>query len=463
MIQIVCVNFVFSLYFSTMSTNICLILCIFMIFNNTNYTAIWHSTIFTDSDVYYVSQSNTGVEMANLSSRNKQSIGGDALNGYEKGYMFCKLIQRGSLALVLIALSGDVEVNPGFVSLDDLKSIRGLKIAHLNIRSLRHKSDSLRLEGLDSNMIDILTLSETWLDESIQDFEISLPGFVCVRKDRIGAKKGYGGVAIFVRVGLPFRVRYDIDVGQSECLWIELTRAKCKPTIICSAYRAPDKNFDDFLSDLQSCMPALDLEKSDLVFLGDLNVNMLSNSKAGSSEKQKLLNFMHTMDLTQLIKEPTRVTDTARSLIDVIFVYNEHRVVDSGVIPISLSDHYLILCILKAGVSKAKPRTMEYRSYKHFDVNSFNRDLNNVPWSILDIEENIDDALHTWNCLFSETADEHAPIKKRHVKGIPSPWMNNKISEQCETVITITRKPLKLTQLVTGKCTENCGTTSLVK
>ena len=341
--------------------------------------------------------------------------------------MFCKLIQRGSLALVLIALSGDVEVNPGFVSLDDLKSIRGLKIAHLNIRSLRHKSDSLRLEGLDSNMIDILTLSETWLDESIQDFEISLPGFVCVRKDRIGAKKGYGGVAIFVRVGLPFRVRYDIDVGQSECLWIELTRAKCKPTIICSAYRAPDKNFDDFLSDLQSCMPALDLEKSDLVFLGDLNVNMLSNSKAGSSEKQKLLNFMHTMDLTQLIKEPTRVTDTARSLIDVIFVYNEHRVVDSGIIPISLSDHYLIFCKLKVGIPKAKPRTMEYHSYKHFDVKSFNRYLN-VQWSILDIEENIYDVLHTWNWLFCEIADEHALIKKCLVKGISSPWMNNKIS-----------------------------------
>lgn len=343
--------------------------------------------------------------------------------------MLCKLLQRGSVALVLIILSGDVEVNPGFMSLDDVKSIRGLKIAHLNVRSLRYKSNLLRLEGLDNNTIDVLTLSETWLDESIKDSEISLPGFVCVRKDRTGIKKGYGGVAIIVRFGLPVRVRYDIDVGQSECLWIEIARAKCKPVIICCAYRAPDKNVDDFISRLYSCMPALNLEKLDLVFLGDLNVNMSLDSKTCSSERKKLLNFMHTMDLVQLIKEPTRVTNTARSLIDVILVNNEHRIIDSGVVPMSLSDHSLVFCVLKVGVPKAKPRTMEYRSYKHFDVNSFNKDLNNVPWNIVDNEENIDDALHTWNCLFSEIADEHAPIKKRRMRGIASPWMNNKISE----------------------------------
>ena len=82
----------------------------------------------------------------------------------------------------------------------------------------------------------------------------------------------------------------------------------------------------------------------------------------------------------------TRITDTARSLIDVIIVNNEHRIVNSGVVVMSVSDHSLIFCILKVGVPKAKPRTMEYRSYKQFDVNSFNKDPNNVPWNIVDNE-----------------------------------------------------------------------------
>ena len=128
-------------------------------------------------------------EVAYLSSRNKPITSQD-LNGFQKGYLLCKLIQRTSLALALIALSGDVEPNPGFLSLDHIKMTRGLKVAHLNIRSLRNKIDSLRLEGLDSKTIDVLTLSETWLDDSIHDSEISLPGCICVRKDRVGGEEG---------------------------------------------------------------------------------------------------------------------------------------------------------------------------------------------------------------------------------------------------------------------------------
>ena len=58
----------------------------------------------------------------------------------------------------------------------------------------------------------------------------------------------------------------------------------------------------------------------------------------------------------------------------------------------------------------------------------FNVDWN-VPWYIVDNESNIDDALLTWNKLFSEVADSHASVKRRRVKGTPLPLMNNKISE----------------------------------
>ena len=63
-------------------------------------------------------------------------INSHVLNRYQKGYVLCKLIQHGSVALGLIILSANVEVNPSFMSLDDVKSIRGLQIAHLNVWSL---------------------------------------------------------------------------------------------------------------------------------------------------------------------------------------------------------------------------------------------------------------------------------------------------------------------------------------
>ena len=93
------------------------------------------------------------------------------------------------------------------------------------------------------------------------------------------------------------------------------------------------------------------------------------------------------------------------------------------------SSHSLIYCVLKAGVPKATSRTIEYRSFKGFDENAFIQNLKNVPWHIVDDESNVNDAVLTWNKLFTEVVDSHAPLKKRRVKGTTAPWMNNKIAE----------------------------------
>ena len=39
---------------------------------------------------------------------------------------------------------------------------------------------------------------------------MTLQGFDCIGVDSKGNKKGFGGVAIYVREGLPFRIRHDL-------------------------------------------------------------------------------------------------------------------------------------------------------------------------------------------------------------------------------------------------------------
>jgi endonuclease/exonuclease/phosphatase family metal-dependent hydrolase len=107
-------------------------------------------------------------------------------------------------------------------------------------------------------------------------------------------------------------------------------------------------------------MENIKLDKCDLMLLGDFNANMLLHSK--NKEKKELLKFMRVFDLTQLITDATRVTETTRTLVDVILVNNDHRITDSGVVSVSLSDHYLVYCVLKSGITKAQPKTIEYRS-----------------------------------------------------------------------------------------------------
>ena len=101
--------------------------------------------------------------------------------------------------------------------------------------------------------------------------------------------------------------------------------------------------------------------------------------------------------VSQIIKEFTRVTENSRSLIDLLFVNNSHRIVQSGVLQLNLSDHFLVYCVVKSGIPKSPPKVIDYRSFKTFDQNKFTKNLNQIPWSVLDSFDNIDDAVSAWN------------------------------------------------------------------
>ena len=134
---------------------------------------------------------------------------------------------------------------------------------------------------------------------------------------------------------------------------------------------------------------------SELILLGDFNIDL--SKKTRSLSKQLLHNFSRQFHLDQLITKPTRITETSETMIDLIFVNNSQRIVRSDVIPCSLSDHSLVFCVFKAGVTKAPPRTFEYRSYKHYNKQSFLLDLKNVNWStfvdVNDVDATISNSL----------------------------------------------------------------------
>jgi len=80
---------------------------------------------------------------------------------------------------------------------------------------------------------------------------------------------------------------------------------------------------------------ALSLNK-DIYTLGDLNCNALKPNDAAS---QILINFSTAFNLTQIVKQPTRITETSATLIDVILASNTDLVKDVKVLPYSISDH----------------------------------------------------------------------------------------------------------------------------
>ena len=123
------------------------------------------------------------------------------------------------------------------------------------------------------------------------------------------------------------------------------------------------------------------------------------------------------------------MTSSSQSLIDLIFVNNSRRIVESGVLHVGISDHSLVYCIMKAGIQKSIPRRIEYRSFKSYNKTAFIDDVSKVPWSVVENAENVDDAVFSWTTLFNDVAQDHAPIKTQRVKGTHVPWMTKELAD----------------------------------
>ena len=60
-----------------------------------------------------------------------------------------------------------------------------------------------------------------------------------------------------------------------------------------------------------------------------------------------MTNIYDNFGFKQLISEPTRETVSTKTLIDQIATTHPNNIVDSGVLQLAISDHYLIYCVRK--------------------------------------------------------------------------------------------------------------------
>jgi hypothetical protein len=211
-----------------------------------------------------------------------------------------------------------------------------------------------------------------------------------------------------------------------ENCMVEILRPKAKKLFICCAYRAPNNPVENYITELENVIHKLP-NNSEFILLGDFKIDLSKNNR--SPFKRLLNNLSCQLHLDQLITEPTRITETSQTTIDLIFINNTQRIVRSGVIPCALSDHSLVFCVFKAGVTKALPCIIEYRSFKRYNKESFLQDLRNNNWSAAVDDNDINATVDNWCKCFTDIADLHSPIKKMKVKGVNIPWMTAELSQ----------------------------------
>ncbi len=77
--------------------------------------------------------------------------------------------------------------------------------------------------ALDNQPIDLFALNKTWLDNTIIDTDVEIPGYNILRSDQ---SRNGGGVAEYILNTMNYKPRKDLENQNIETLWIKRKVAK---------------------------------------------------------------------------------------------------------------------------------------------------------------------------------------------------------------------------------------------
>ena len=333
--------------------------------------------------------------------------------------------------LFLVFLSGDIHPNPGPVmphspnssttssnsslSLPDPISLcQNLSIVHYNVQSIFPKLDVLHTELID---FDILTFTETWLSDSIDTNDLLLQSFQKPEKDR---DSNEGGVMLYVKEGLHYKRRDDLELRNIECIWIEVSNSH-KRTLVGLFYRPP-RSDSAYLSSIEDYIGlAIDTGIKDIIITGDFNLNT-----ARPDTLRKVDSICTQFNLHQLIEEPTHFTEQSSSIIDLFFVSNIGSVVLSGVGDPFLQQHVRYHCPIYVFLKFSKPRVISFERhiwyYDKGDYDKLRNKARQTDWISLQ-DNDIDTYANNITNRIIGIASEYIPNKIVRIKPSEPPWI----------------------------------------
>ena len=341
------------------------------------------------------------------------------------------------LILLILLLSGDVHPNPGP---DNQKKL--VDICHINARSLmsldKDTQSHLKFDEIVSKVVhqlksDIICVSESWLDNTISNKDIEIIGYSPFRKDR---NRHGGGVLIYVSDCFIVKRRSDLEHDDIESVWVELNITG-KKILLASYYRAPLSRaqrpsvIDNFVNKFQSSVVDAIMENPDcLVVVGDFNdrCKQWDDSHPDSEIGTKLLDVTNTLNLFQIICEPTRYTATSANILDLIITDSPGQINKVEVIPpIHNLDHCIISCRLGVSHMYDKVFYRQIWNYDQADYVGLNESLSeNLNRDVTITQaQNIDECLTIFNSILLEYMKQYIPNRTIKVRPRDKPYITH--------------------------------------
>ena len=306
-----------------------------------------------------------------------------------------------------------------------------LSFFHLNCRSLSANWESFYdlLCNLQSDQFqfDFIGMSEVFRCD--RDPRLALPGYHAIIT-RTRDDDCHGGVGIFIRDHINFKIRDDISIfipHVVETIFIETVSKLGIKHIIGVIYRPntqPRADFDIFSTSLFDILDIINNERKHCTLLGDFNVDLL---KFGSDTKiNNFIDNIFSHGLAPLIFRPTRLTRTSATLLDHIYSNNIHGKSHSGIIVTDVADHFGIFYIMHDKSPKTKQTAKMIRYISDRNILLFKQYLVNTNFTSVTSFACPNEAYLNFIHLFKDAFERAFPLTeaKSNTKYIKQkPWV----------------------------------------
>ena len=304
----------------------------------------------------------------------------------------------------------------------DSSFFQHIRIWSVNVRKLIRRRAELEAR-LRNAGVHILFLQETWLSDSVE--EITLSGYELVgRLDRVlGPKRGYGGVAIFVRSDVS-SVALLQHSESAERTWAIL-HTNIGAFLIGNWYRAPDEDGSS-VDSLSSELETLRQDCVGVILIGDVNVHhrrwLRFSSQGNTSLGERLWNVSRDNSLKQVVKKPTR----GENLLDLVLT-DVSGLLKVQVLP-ELADHRIVSVDLEVVVTRAQEAPRLVWDFHRASWSDLRQALKHADWHRFLDEQGTkyssDESVQRFCDFLVETCEQHIPKKRITSKVKDHPWMD---------------------------------------
>ena len=314
-----------------------------------------------------------------------------------------------------------------------LKSAKGLRAYHINVRSLKNKVNEIK-DVMESVSPHILGCSECELKneyDAKQLKSLKIPGYQLILP-KSWELHGYARVVVYIKKSLKYDRIDTLEDDHLQTIWLKCGFQNTKPAFFCNGYREHNSNIGGSLEHqyvklstfVNQWEEAIYFgspdEPNDVFILCDMNLDSYQDKWKNSSYKlyklsQLVLRSCNTNNSEQIVNSVTRVQHnsvanfTSISCLDHIYTNVKYKCSAPEVICFGDSDHDLIGITRLSKRPPEPTRTIRKRSYKFFDKEQFLCDISTIDWSDIVTNPDLDEATNIFTAKFKEVLNYHAP------------------------------------------------------